>query len=147
MVNNHITIFIDADSCPNKVFNFVKNFCSDKNIAFTPVANSTKNVVGSVIVTTTRDAADNYIIDHSKIGDIVITRDTLFAARLVKKGITAINDRGLVFTKNNITDILKDRDFNLQLAQLGLVNKIRNYNDKHFAAFVKCFTKLVKEII
>lgn len=80
--------------------------------------------------------------------DLVITKDILFASRLVEKRVACINDRGIEFTKKNIGKLLKERDEDLMYVSMGLVkhNKGSGYNKKEFALFANSFDKILSEI-
>ncbi len=87
-------------------------------------------------------AADDYIVAHALENDIVITRDIPLADRLVKKNIPVMNDRGILFTKENIGERLSERNFALQLAQIGLGGDKRStYSKKDFSSFASCFDR------
>lgn len=134
-------VYLDADSVPKLVFDFVDSYCKKNKTPLITVANSTKDA--AVHVSKTLDAADDYIYDKSEPKDLVITRDMHFAKRLISKGVTVINDRGLEFTAANIDSIIKEADFNKELSRLGLVRKINRYNKKQLADFEKTFIKIL----
>ena len=91
-----------------------------------------------------KDAADNYILEHSQQTDLVITRDIVFADRLVQKGVHTINDRGTEFTKEIIKERLSERDFNLQLVEMGLSKPYHEgYDQKKFEKFANCLDRVV----
>ena len=69
-----------------------------------------------IICDSTKDSADNYIFNQADTKDLVITRDIVFADRLVAKDVKVINDQGREFTKENIKEILADRNFDFALA-------------------------------
>ncbi len=99
-----------------------------------------------IICPAEKDAADNYILEHCTQNDIVITRDLLFAQKLIEKQVTVINDRGTVFSKENIGPLLTEREYNLQLAEMGLVKHFNEgYDKKKFSAFANCFDKIVNQ--
>ena len=101
-----------------------------------------------VICSDEKDAADDYIFANVQKYDLVITRDILFAERLVEKGICAINDRGTVFTKENIRELVSQRNYDLQLAQIGLVKHYNErYDKKKFALFANAFDKSIFRLI
>ena len=143
-------IWIDADSCPLKVRNHVVDYSAKKGIKVFFVANKkiecqSKNPFNMIITDTQKDSADNYIFEHVKIGsDLVITKDIVFADRLVQNGIITINDRGTEFTKEIIKERLSERDFNLQLAQMGLSKSYHEgYDDKKFEKFANCLDRVI----
>lgn len=146
-----ITIWIDADSCPKRVREYAAQYAEDNALAIVLAAN-TQTECGAyarfVLCPKEKDAADNYIAANSHPNDLVITRDILLASRLIAKGISVINDRGMAFTQDNIKQRLKERDFNLQLAQIGLGGTNKSvYTAKQFDAFVKCFHRELKKLV
>lgn len=146
-------IWIDADSCPALVRNHVVKMGTRLNLKVCFVANknipcSEPGIFEMIICNQEKDAADNYIIENAKPNDLVITRDIVFANRLVEKNISAINDRGTVFTKENVKELLSSRDFDLQLANLGLVKHFNEgYDKKKFAAFANSFDKVIHQLL
>lgn len=149
----NVQIWIDADSCPALVRNHLVKMGTKLNLKVYFVANKKIpcNENGSyemIVCDKEKDAADNYIFDHVKSDDLVVTRDIVFADRLVQKEITTINDRGTVFTKENIKPLLSNRDFDLQLANIGLVKHYNEgYDKKKFATFTNCFDKIIHQLL
>ena len=143
-------IWIDADSCPLKVRNHVVDYSAKKGINVFFVANKqiecqSKNPFKMIITDSQKDSADNYIFEHTAADiDLVITKDIVFADRLVTKGVHVINDRGTEFTKEIIKERLSERDFNLQLAQMGLSKSYHEgYDQKKFEKFANCLDRVV----
>ena len=104
-----IRIWIDADSCPVLVRNHTVKTAARLGIKVFFVANKQIPCEYSpyemIICQAEKDAADTYILENACENDLVITRDIVFADRLVEKNIPAINDRGTAFTKENIKDL------------------------------------------
>jgi uncharacterized protein YaiI (UPF0178 family) len=83
-------------------------------------------------------AADDRIVELAEPGDLVITRDIPLASRLVETGapILVIDDRGQVYTRENIRERLSLRDFMVGLAESGLGRaRIASYGKKELKAF------------
>ena len=141
-------IWIDADSCPLLVRNYVIKRSKALNTKLTFVANkeipAEDNSFQMIITDGQKDSADNYIYENANPGtDLVITRDIVFAGRLLEKGVITINDRGTEFTKEIIKERLSERDFNLQLAQMGLTKPYHEgYDKKKFEKFANCFDRV-----
>ena len=141
-------IWIDADSCPLLVRNYVIKRAKALNTKLTFVANkeipAEDNSFQMIITDGQKDSADNYIYENANPGtDLVITRDIVFAGRLLEKGVITINDRGTEFTKEIIKERLSERDFNLQLAQMGLTKPYHEgYDKKKFEKFANCFDRV-----
>lgn len=147
-----ITIWIDADSCPRLVQEQAIKTSKENHFKLIFVANheirKKSEDYEMIICGNEKDSADNYIFDSCTDNDLVITRDILFAARLVEKGITVINDRGTSFTKYNIEDKLRERNLDFNLAQLGFSGgKERNYGQKEFTKFEKCFQQEIHKLL
>ena len=151
-----VQIWIDADSCPTPVRNHVVSYAKKTNIPVIFVANKPISAkfenFTMIICEQEKDSADNYIYNHVNKNDLVITRDIVFADRLVEKEITCINDRGTIFNQDNIKQLLSSRDFDLTLYNLGLVKHFNEGYDKEkftkFAnAFDKSLTKLLRRFI
>lgn len=147
------TIWIDADSCPTLVRNhavkmgnklgFIVKFVANKKIPC-----EQNEPFEMIICNDQKDAADNYIYENCAEKDLVITRDIVFADRLVSKNICCINDRGTVFTKENVKELLSSRDFDLQLANCGLVKHYNEgYDKKKFAMFANSFDKVIHHLL
>ena len=143
-------IWVDADSCPLKVRNHTVDYAAKKGITVFFVANKqiecqSKNPFKMIITDSQKDAADNYIFENAAADtDLVITRDIVFAERLLSKGVHAINDRGTEFTKEIIKERLSERDFNLQLVQMGLSKPYHEgYDQKKFEKFANCLDRVV----
>lgn len=142
-------IWIDADNCPSKAKKIILSKASEKSIKVTLVANrpvpfEADNPLFEMIVCEKKEnAADDYIVNNAGMNELVVTRDLLFAERLVDKGISVMNDRGLVFDRTNIIPLLKDRELALNLAAIGVNRGARfnTYSDKDAAAFGESFCK------
>ncbi len=149
----NIQIWIDADSCPVLIRNHVVKIGNKLSLNVNFVANKKISVQQEgkykmIICEATKDAADNYIYDNAGKNDLVITRDIVFADRLVNKDISTINDRGTIFNKENIKELLSTRDFDLQLANIGLVKHFNEgYDKKKFALFANSFDKTLHQLL
>ena len=150
-----MNIWIDADSCPALVRNHTVKMGNRLGISVFFVAN--KKIEGPskdgsgykmIICPAEKDAADNYIYDNCSSGDLVITRDIVFADRLVERGICAINDRGTEFTREMIKERLSISDFDRQLAEIGLVkHHHEGYDKKKFAEFANSFDRVIHRLL
>lgn len=147
------TIWIDADSCPALVRNHAIKMAHKFDLKIILVANKkihceTDFSYEMKVCPAQKDAADNYILENVGLNDMVITRDIVFASKLVEKKITAINDRGTVFDSENITKLLSERDFNLQLAEIGLVKHFNSgYDKKMFSLFANAFDREINRLL
>ena len=147
-----LTIWVDADSCPSLVRNHTVKIGNKLSLKVVFVANKKITCDNGnfemVVCQAEKDAADNYIFENCKSGDLVITRDIVFAGRLVEKEICCINDRGTEFTSEIIKERLSVSDFDRQLAEIGLVKHYHEgYDKKKFAAFANSFDKVIHRLL
>ena len=146
-------VWIDADSCPSLVRNHAIKMSNKYNLKIILVANKkihcdTNFPYEMQICSKEKDAADDFILENVKSNDLVITRDIIFASKLLNKNITTINDRGTVFDPENIVKFLSERDFNMQLAEIGLVKHFNNgYDKKKFSLFANAFDREINRLL
>lgn len=143
-------IWVDADSFPKAARNFAVESSKSNEIPIFFVANheiKNQNEYAGFemhVVEKTPGAADDFICENAGQNDIVLTRDLPFASRLVEKKITVMNDRGTKFTKDNIEDRLREREFSLNLSAIGLGGGKENYyGEKELKKFS---SELLREI-
>ncbi len=117
-------IFVDADACPVK--REVYRVAGRYRLDVTLVANSWMRIpegrrVTLQVVEDGLDVADDWIVDHVRSDDIVITADIPLADRCLKKGARVISTTGKLFTEYNIGDALATRDLLSELRGAGEV--------------------------
>ena len=146
-----IKVWIDADSFPTLLKNFILEYAEKNYLEIIFVANkpikSEKQNFKMILAENTKDSADNIIFENITEKDIAITRDILLAERLVQKNIKTINDRGTYFSKENIKKKVEERNYDFNLAQLGFSgSKEKKYGMKELKKFRECFEKTLKKI-
>jgi uncharacterized protein YaiI (UPF0178 family) len=100
------------------------------------------------ICSTAANSADDRIVELSEKGDLAVTRDIPLAKRLVEKEVTALDDRGRIFTKENINELLSIRNFMVGLADNGLeYDRISNYGKKDLKKFADSLERLLRKYI
>lgn len=119
-------IWIDADACPRIVKEIVFRASERLQVPVCLVANKGlakyhSRFVSSVVVPGGLDVADDYIAEQAAAEDLVITADIPLAARIVRKGGTALDPRGELFTDENVGERLAVRDLMQGLREEGLV--------------------------
>jgi len=117
-------IFIDADACPVKdeVYRVAQRY----GLATTVVSNSFMQVPRSplierMIVEAGPDAADDWIAERCRPGDIVVTGDIPLAERVLKAGGAAIAPNGRPFTADSIGSALASRAIGEHIRSMGEV--------------------------
>jgi len=118
-------IYIDADACPVKdeTYRVAKRY----GIPVTLVANTWMRIpndgsVELVVVKGDFDAADDWIVEHTGAGDVVVTADVPLAARCVACKSRVVSPRGKEFTEASVGDAVATRDLLTQLREAGVVS-------------------------
>ncbi len=118
-------IWVDGDACPKGVKEILFRAADRKKIAVTFVANQFLRLPPSayldmIQVPDGADVADDKIVELCGAGDLVITADIPLAARVVGKGATALDPRGMLYDSNNVGQILGMRNFMDELRGAGV---------------------------
>ncbi len=117
-------IFVDGDACPVK--DEVYAVAARLGLAVVVVANQRINVprdlgVEMVVVPDGPDAADDWIAEEIREGDIVITADIPLAARCLSVGAFALGTNGREFTPDSIGGALATRDIKAGIRETGVM--------------------------
>lgn len=96
--------------------------------------------MGSVLVLVEEgpDAADARMEELAEAGDLAVTRDLPLAERLAARGLRVLNDRGDVWTTENVAERRSLRDRAAELRAMGLApesSRARGWGQKEFKAF------------
>ncbi|MDR3338360.1 MAG: DUF188 domain-containing protein [Treponema sp.] len=146
-------IFVDADSCPRQARELVLR--SAKRTGRSAVFAANRPIPGIAGTEAVMElcppgegSADNRIVELARPGDMVITRDIPLASRLVAGGILVMDDRGRVYTENNIRERLSIRNFMVDLAESGLgAERIASYGKKELKAFADSFDRELNRLL
>ncbi|MDR2479703.1 MAG: DUF188 domain-containing protein [Treponema sp.] len=146
-------MFVDADSCPKEARELVLQSARRRGIEAVFAANrSLPGISGSGITMELcppgDNSADNRIIELSVPGDLAISRDVPLAKQLVEKGVAVLDDRGRVFTKENIGELLSLRNFMVGLAENGLeTERSAHYGKKELKTFADSLDRLLTKML
>ncbi len=144
-------IWIDADACPKLVKETIFKASARLNHAVTLVANASQSIPQSplvklVIVGRGDDVADQYIIDHVKEKDLVVTADIPLAAKIVEKNGLVINPRGEIYNEDNIGEILSMRNFLKDLRDSGsITGGPASYGAKDIQSFANSLNQILNK--
>lgn len=117
-------IFVDADACPVK--SEVYRVASRYQLEVTLVANSRMRVpderwIRLEVVGNSSDAADDWIAEHVRVHDLVVTADIPLASRCLKGGAQVVSPTGKLFTESNIGSAVATRDLLTELRGAGAI--------------------------
>ena len=120
-----IAIFVDADACPVKDETYVVG--TRYGLPIVLVANARMHVpegfgVELVVVDQGPDAADDWIVENVRPGDVVVTADLPLAARCLEAGARALGTNGRPFTEDKIGGLLATRDLKAHLRETGVAS-------------------------
>jgi len=110
-------IWIDADAAPRDTKELIFKTSKRLEIEVTLVANQSigfpenSRLIRGIVVRDGANVADQYIVEHSSPGDIVITADIPLASQLVAKNVYVLDPRGIEYDNRNIGSRLAARDF------------------------------------
>lgn len=145
-------IWIDGDACPKQAKQILFRAASKRNVPLWIVANHLVSIPPSpfiqrILVESGLDSADKYILDHIKKNDVVITSDILLAELVIKKEAHALNPRGLLYSENNIKQVVAIRNINESLRSSGLIHGgINQLQQKEMILFANHLDKLITRL-
>ncbi len=115
-------IYVDADGCAVKPE--IYKVAARYKMKIFVVANKSMTIpfeenIEMVVVSGGFDAADDWIVDHIKPGDIAITSDILLADRIIKNQARVLGPKGKEFTEDSIGSALATRELMSNLRHMG----------------------------
>jgi uncharacterized protein YaiI (UPF0178 family) len=118
-----IRVLVDADACPVKDEVYVA--ATRYGLRVILVANTPMHVprgLGAELVLVDRslDAADDWIAEHARRGDVVVTADIPLAARCLAVGARVLGIDGRAFDEDSIGGALAMRSLGSHLRELGV---------------------------
>jgi len=147
-------ILVDADSCPKEARNLVLRRAAKLKLRLIFAANRPIPGVDDItsaemeICPNKENSADDRIVELAQENDLVITRDVPLAKRLIEKAVAVLDDRGRMFTKNNINEALSIRNFTVGLADNGLgIERMANYGKKELKSFADSLDRILTQLI
>lgn len=120
-----MTIWVDADACPNVIKDMLFRAARRTGIELTLVANQFLQVPGAANIKSVQvpggfDVADHYISERVAPKDLVITADIPLAAEVVEKAAIVVTPRGELLNANTIRQRLSMRNFMEELRNSGV---------------------------
>jgi len=146
-------IFVDADSCPRDARELTLRTARRRGIpavfaANRPVPGIIGENVTMEICPSGDNSADDRIVELAEPGDLAISRDIALAKRLLEKDVAVIDDRGRVFSRDNINELLSLRNFTVGLAENGLgVERTANYGKKERKTFADSLDRILVKLL
>jgi uncharacterized protein len=148
--SNLTRIYVDADACPVK--DEIYRVAARHGIPITVVAGQFIRVpqeplIERIAAGSAMDAADDWIADRARPGDIVITADIPLASRCVKTGAEVIAPNGKPFTEQSIGMTLAMRNLMTDLRSSGEVTGgPRSFSPRDRSAFLSALDQTIRRI-
>ncbi|WP_281526386.1 YaiI/YqxD family protein [Intestinibacter bartlettii] len=143
-------ILIDADGCPvvNETIKVAHKFNLESIIFCDTSHNFDQKNVKVIVVSKGIDAVDFAILNNIEKGDIVITQDYGLASLVLSRNSYAINQSGMVYTNENIDELLYSRYISKKMRNSGARIKGPKKRDKsQDIIFKEKLEKLILNII
>jgi uncharacterized protein YaiI (UPF0178 family) len=103
-----------------------------------------KSSIKMIVVETNSDSADDKVVELAREGDLAITHDIPLIDRLTEKGVLVLDDRGNIFTKDNIKERLSLRNAMTELRSYGInIEKNKRMGAKEVKLFADAFSKTI----
>ena len=118
-------ILIDADGCP--VIDISIKIGKDYNIPIIVMCDTShiinKTGVKTIVLSKGSDSVDFALVNKVNKGDIIVTQDYGLAAMVLSKGGHPINQNGMIYSNENIDQLLFKRHLSKKIRNSG--NKIK----------------------
>jgi uncharacterized protein YaiI (UPF0178 family) len=142
-------IWIDGDACPKAIKQILFRAAVKRRVMVIIVANHLATIPPSAFIKRVQvesgfDKADKYIASQVEPADLVITADIILADEIITKKALALSPRGMLYTSNNMKQILAMRNLNESLRENRL---IRSGLDVLSAKEVQNFSNHLDKII
>ena len=136
-------ILVDADACP--VLNIIENLAEKYDldlIIFSDIYHNLTSEYGNIIKMDKKDqSVDMAIYNQTQKEDIVVTQDYGLAAMVLSKKCKVLNNKGKIFTDDNIDYLLMRRHQNSKLRRAGKKHpnpkKRKEKDDIEFEKYLK----------
>ncbi len=159
---SHVIIFVDADSCPKPLRAIMLKAVVRRNIPTVFVADRVLPdvvkvekshqkhpfLVKMVIVEKGDDSADDALVEIATPGSLAVTRDVILADRLAVNGVTVLDDRGGVYTSENVKERLSIRNMMSELREYNIyVEKTKPMGPKEVQLFANALDREITKIL
>ena len=103
-----------------------------------------KSRIRQIVVSSGMNSADDRIVEIASLPGFCITHDIPLASRLAEKGFSVLDDRGHIYTKDNVGERLSNRNFYTELREMGIQSeKTKRMTGADINAFAASFDSLI----
>jgi len=146
-------VWIDADACPKAAKDQLIKFALKRQFEVWLVAGQSQikpalACVKLIVVPSGPDAADDYLVEHAVLGELVICSDVPLADRLVKNGVAALDPRGREFDPQNMGERLAVRNLFTDLRAQGQAHGGQGaYGERDKQAFANALDRILTRLL
>ncbi|MDF0519735.1 YaiI/YqxD family protein [Bradyrhizobium yuanmingense] len=150
MTDTPTRIYVDADACPVK--DEIYRVALRHGVPVSVVAGNFIRVpqdplIERIAAGAGMDAADDWIVERVRPGDVVVTSDIPLASRCVKAGADVIAPNGKPFTEESIGMTLAVRNLMTDLRSAGEVTGgPRSFSPRDRSAFLSALDQTLRRI-
>jgi uncharacterized protein len=143
-------IYVDADACPVK--DEIYRVAVRLGVPVSVVAGNFIRVpqdplIERVAAGAAQDAADDWIVERARPGDVVITSDIPLASRCVKLGADVIAPNGKPFSEESIGMTLAMRNLMTDLRSSGeITSGPKSFSPRDRSAFISALDQTIRRI-
>jgi uncharacterized protein len=147
---NTTRIYVDADACPVK--DEIYRVAIRLGMPVSVVAGQFIRVPQDPLIERIAagfgmDAADDWIAERARAGDVVITSDIPLASRCVKAGAEVIAPNGRPFSEESIGMTLAMRNLMTDLRAAGeITSGPKSYSPRDRSAFISALDQTIRRI-
>jgi uncharacterized protein YaiI (UPF0178 family) len=160
-----IQLYVDADACQRNLRAIIIKAIVKRRVpAFFAADRSLPDVTAVIqeghalsdgyplvhmaIVPKGDDSADDCLVKHAHPGALAITRDIILAARLAELGLVVLDDRGGVYTKENVRERLSVRNMMTELRDYGIfAERTRPMGPREIQAFSNALDREITRLM
>ena len=145
-----IRIYVDADACPVK--DEIYRVAARHGVSVSVVAGGYIRVpddplIERIAAGSGMDAADDWIVERARPGDVVITSDIPLASRCVKLGADVIAPNGKPFSEESIGMTLAMRNLMTDLRSSGeITGGPQSFSPRDRSAFISALDQTIRRI-
>ncbi len=140
-------ILVDADACPVK--EIIIEISKKYNIEVIMFVDTSHLIsLDCTVITLDKgsDSVDIAIANYCNKGDIIVTQDYGVASMVLGAGCYAINQNGLIYSKDNIDRLMFERFLSQKSRRAGLKGtKHRKRSRENDEAFKSSFIRLINK--
>lgn len=141
-------VLVDADACPVKdIIIEVSKYYNIEVIMFVDTSHLINLDCTVITLDKGSDSVDIAIANYCSKGDIVVTQDYGVASMVLGAGCYAINQNGLIYSKDNIDRLMFERFLAQKSRRAGLKGvKHRKRARENDDAFRNSFIRLINNV-